>query len=428
MNSFYPPDNLGMNLGCKHEERMAEHNQSSEYIGKTGVGQRLHRSTRTIEKWMKRGYLPYLRVGRSVLFHWPTVERHLNENYQQCHHPQARPVTLETESPAPAMTRQPNRASRTSKGRRNRSRIENHRYGVRHQHAGTPVPVLHGHDGGRAGVVRHQADHIHLASARRERLAWCPLRPAQFCLQRRIACQHNQRTPGDPAIIPHGPGLGLRRAPTCSTGPAAAPRSRPSWRRALAGLRRSLRSRGNLRGGLGGRGNLRREPGEPGRPCRGLRSRGDLGGAWARRVGRPCDGQVPIALKATRRTALVIAMSSVWVRLSVDVSIESVSRQSPDGSARSMREQRPIANTTAPVGSSTRANTGSSLRKDLVPNPQRGLMSRWPRDGGGRPEPVILADSTLHPRGGHAWLSAARTHVVHMSLEKIEKMRSSGRF
>jgi hypothetical protein len=40
---------------------------------------------------------------------------------------------------------------------------------------------------------------------------------------------------------------------------------------------------------------------------------------------------------ASNRTALVIAMSSIdLVRLSVDVSIESVNRQSPDGFARTL--------------------------------------------------------------------------------------------
>jgi hypothetical protein len=37
--------------------------------------------------------------------------------------------------------------------------------------------------------------------------------------------------------------------------------------------------------------------------------------------------------------------------LSVDVSIESMRRQTPDGLAWSMQDDVPIANTTAPVGS-----------------------------------------------------------------------------
>ena len=36
---------------------------------------------------------------------------------------------------------------------------------------------------------------------------------------------------------------------------------------------------------------------------------------------------------------------------------------------------------------------------DLVPNPQRGLVSRWPRGSGGSVGPVILADPGAPPQG-----------------------------
>src|SRR6478672_102844 len=59
----------------------------------------------------------------------------------------------------------------------------------------------------------------------------------------------------------------------------------------------------------------------------------------------------------------------------------------------------------------------------FVPNPQRGLVTRWPRDGGGRSRPVIVAGSSTPPRGGHAWLSA-RTAAAFSDLGKIEEMPS----
>lgn len=52
------------------------------YISKAEMAQRLSRTGRTVEKWMRAGRLPFLKIGRSVLFHWPTVEKHLNERYQ----------------------------------------------------------------------------------------------------------------------------------------------------------------------------------------------------------------------------------------------------------------------------------------------------------------------------------------------------------
>jgi excisionase family DNA binding protein len=34
-------------------------------------------SGRTIQNWMRRGYLPYLRIGRNVRFRWSEVDRQL---------------------------------------------------------------------------------------------------------------------------------------------------------------------------------------------------------------------------------------------------------------------------------------------------------------------------------------------------------------
>ena len=49
------------------------------FINKAEVGRRLHIQARTIDDWMKRGLLPYYKVGRSVRFRWTEVQRHLAE-------------------------------------------------------------------------------------------------------------------------------------------------------------------------------------------------------------------------------------------------------------------------------------------------------------------------------------------------------------
>jgi excisionase family DNA binding protein len=39
-------------------------------LDKPGIARRLNKSLRTVDDWMKRGRLPYIKVGRSVLFRW----------------------------------------------------------------------------------------------------------------------------------------------------------------------------------------------------------------------------------------------------------------------------------------------------------------------------------------------------------------------
>lgn len=49
------------------------------FLTKTEMGKRLGICQRTIDDWMKRGLLPYYKVGRSVRFKWSEVEHHLSE-------------------------------------------------------------------------------------------------------------------------------------------------------------------------------------------------------------------------------------------------------------------------------------------------------------------------------------------------------------
>ena len=62
--------------------------ESDHYMKKTELAKRLRRTPRTLEHWMKLGILPYFKIGRSVLFRWPDVERHLQQRYGVTDRPQ----------------------------------------------------------------------------------------------------------------------------------------------------------------------------------------------------------------------------------------------------------------------------------------------------------------------------------------------------
>ena len=49
------------------------------FIGKPEVARRLGKTLRTVDNWMKRGILPYYKIGRSVEFKWSDVESHLTK-------------------------------------------------------------------------------------------------------------------------------------------------------------------------------------------------------------------------------------------------------------------------------------------------------------------------------------------------------------
>ena len=55
-----------------------------EFINKSEVARRLGRTLRTVDNWMKRGILPYFKIGRSVSFKWSDVEAHLAQTCRVC--------------------------------------------------------------------------------------------------------------------------------------------------------------------------------------------------------------------------------------------------------------------------------------------------------------------------------------------------------
>lgn len=54
------------------------------FIDKPEVGKRLAMRPRTVDDWMKRGLLPYYKVGRSVRFKWSEIETHLGQTCRVC--------------------------------------------------------------------------------------------------------------------------------------------------------------------------------------------------------------------------------------------------------------------------------------------------------------------------------------------------------
>lgn len=58
--------------------------QPEEFITKEEVAKRLKKSFRTIENWQRRGYIPFVKAGRSVLYKWSDIEAHLQQNFRVC--------------------------------------------------------------------------------------------------------------------------------------------------------------------------------------------------------------------------------------------------------------------------------------------------------------------------------------------------------
>jgi len=55
-----------------------------EFIDKREVARRLKKRVRTIDNWMKRGILPYYKIGRSVCFRWSEIEAALARTCRIC--------------------------------------------------------------------------------------------------------------------------------------------------------------------------------------------------------------------------------------------------------------------------------------------------------------------------------------------------------
>jgi predicted DNA-binding transcriptional regulator AlpA len=56
----------------------ADDRATDNLLVKREVAAKLKRSVRTIDVWMRQEKLPYIKLGRTVLFRWPDVLEKLN--------------------------------------------------------------------------------------------------------------------------------------------------------------------------------------------------------------------------------------------------------------------------------------------------------------------------------------------------------------
>jgi excisionase family DNA binding protein len=57
-----------------------------KYLTKGEVAARLRKTTRTIDSYMAHGILPFIKIGRSVLFDWEDCQRHITEYFRISRH------------------------------------------------------------------------------------------------------------------------------------------------------------------------------------------------------------------------------------------------------------------------------------------------------------------------------------------------------
>jgi len=56
------------------------------YLTKREVAKRLRKTVRTIERWMRLGFLPHVKIGRgkraTVIFDWPDIQASLHARFR----------------------------------------------------------------------------------------------------------------------------------------------------------------------------------------------------------------------------------------------------------------------------------------------------------------------------------------------------------
>ena len=68
----------------EQESRTPPGNPSDVMLNKRELAVQLKMTVRTVENWQRRGILPFVKVGKVVLFHWPDVVAHLKSNFRVC--------------------------------------------------------------------------------------------------------------------------------------------------------------------------------------------------------------------------------------------------------------------------------------------------------------------------------------------------------
>jgi excisionase family DNA binding protein len=57
----------------KSKDRGTVDAASDGLLNKWGVAEKLHVSKRTVDLWMRQKRLPFIKLGKTVRFHWPDV-------------------------------------------------------------------------------------------------------------------------------------------------------------------------------------------------------------------------------------------------------------------------------------------------------------------------------------------------------------------
>jgi excisionase family DNA binding protein len=71
-----------MNANGREWERNGHGREGEAFLTKEEVGSRLRKPVRTIEDWMRRGIIPYYKVGQAVRFRWSEVQAQFAARYR----------------------------------------------------------------------------------------------------------------------------------------------------------------------------------------------------------------------------------------------------------------------------------------------------------------------------------------------------------
>jgi len=70
-------------MGYENRNATADEGENGErFIDKAEVGRRLGIAPRTVDAWMARGLIPFVKCGRAVRFRWSRVRSHLESHFE----------------------------------------------------------------------------------------------------------------------------------------------------------------------------------------------------------------------------------------------------------------------------------------------------------------------------------------------------------
>ena len=84
MNTLNDGKAAGGPVGATAAAGLPEGRGGEEFINKREVARRLNKKLRTVDNWMRAGWLPYYKIGHTVAFRWSEVEAHLEHMCRVC--------------------------------------------------------------------------------------------------------------------------------------------------------------------------------------------------------------------------------------------------------------------------------------------------------------------------------------------------------